>query len=121
MLSRTGDSCTHTVALIRFWSRAILSSKTIAQDRFIRHMEEFLGALVEQAREREEERTPSLEEYRLLRPLPGAMYPSFEVADLIVGLPEDVIEHPLMRSLRSVISDLVLLNNVSRLNLPIVA
>ncbi|KAI0741000.1 terpenoid synthase [Earliella scabrosa] len=95
----------------QFWSRAILFSKTIAQDRFIRHMEEFLGSLVEQARDREEGRTPSLEEYRSLRPLTGAMYPSFEVADLIVGLPEDVIEHPLMRSLRSVISDLVLLNN----------
>ena len=82
-------------------------------------MEDFLGSLVEQARDREEGKTRSLEEYWSLRPLTGAMYPSFDLADLIVGLPEDVIEHPLIQSLRSIISDLVLLNNVSRLNLPL--
>ena len=84
-------------------------------------MEGFLGSLVEQARDREAGRTRSLEEYRSLRTRTGATNPSFELADLIVGLPEDVFEHPLIQSFRSVISDLVLLNNVSRLSLLILS
>ncbi|KAI0741002.1 isoprenoid synthase domain-containing protein [Earliella scabrosa] len=96
----------------QFWSRAMSFGNSIARHRFIRHMEEYLGAVVEQAKDREEGRTRPLAEYWSMRTLTGAINPSFEFANLIVGgLPEDVIDHPLIRSLHSIISDLILLNN----------
>ncbi|KAI0740999.1 terpenoid synthase [Earliella scabrosa] len=95
----------------QFWTRAISISTSVSQVRFIAEMEKYTGAVVEQAKDRDEGRLRTLDEFWPVRTLTAGNYPSFEMADLIVGLPEEIIEHPLICSLRSVIADMILLNN----------
>ena len=108
-----GSASCGTHLVIRFWGRAISISTRVSQVRFIAEMEKYAGAVVEQAKDRDEGRLRTLDEFWQVRTLTAGTYPSFEMADLIVGLPEEIIEHPLICSLRSVIADMILLNNVS--------
>lgn len=78
-------------------------------------MDLYLKSVARQAADRDDGRTPDLETYIGLRRDTSACRPCFALMEFVAGidLPDEVAEHPLIRSMEDATNDLVSWSNVS--------
>ena len=57
---------------------------------------------------------PNVEDYLTLRRADGGTLALFFTFELVLNIPDEVYEHPIMKELQNVALDLVMIDNVSR-------
>lgn len=102
----------HVILLIRFWSRAIQHATPICRARLERAWDRFTASVVEQARDREQQRLRTVEEHMALRRLTIGAEPCYAAAELGLNLPQEVFDDPLLQALQADITDIIIYDNV---------
>ena len=72
-----------------------------------------MDSVVEEARDRESQRARTIEEYTEVRRLTVGAEPCYALAELELSLPQGVYDHPLIKQLRTDITDMLTIDNVS--------
>jgi hypothetical protein len=117
----------HTLRLIvrissSYWSRCIRDCAPAVQQRFKSNMQKFFEAVHQQASCRADGIVPDLDTYIEMRRETSGCQPVFDLIEysLDFELPDDVIEHPVIKALNQGANDLVTWSNVSAaLSLPL--
>ena len=82
--------------------------------RLLKNYENYLLAVVKEAKDRETHHIPtSIEEYLELRRLTGAMIPSFDMLLLPLDIPDQILDDPSIKALEFMVVDMVVVANVS--------
>lgn len=84
-----------------------------SQQRFLTAFEEYLNAVVVQAKDRSRHRIRDIQSYLELRRNTIGAKPSFAIMEAEMNLPEEVIKHPVMVELTNLTIDLLCIGNVS--------
>lgn len=72
-----------------------------------------MTSVVEQAKDREGDRVRTVQEYMSVRRLTIGAEPSYALAELRLSLPQEVHDHPLVKGLRTDVTDMLIYDNVS--------
>ena len=99
----------------RFWLRAIKVSCPAAQTRFIASFSEYVYAVIDEASDRAKGHIRGIEDYLKLTRLTAGGYPAFVAVEAGLNVPNDVMAHPALESLRSLAAESLVLTNVSSL------
>jgi hypothetical protein len=96
-----------------YWKRLISTASPGTQQRFIETFDFFFQSVTEQARDRQEGVIPDLESYIALRRDTSGCKTSFVLIEYAYNLniPDEVMDHPLIRSLGEASNDLVTWSN----------
>ncbi len=97
----------------RFWTHFIQNATPVCRRRFIGTWDLYTTAVVQQARDRDEGRLRTIEEYMVCRRITVGADPSYAAAEMGLELPEEVLEHPLLHALRADVTDIIIFDNVS--------
>ena len=89
------------------------SATSMCQKHFIDSFVEYLDAVVQQARDRDDKSIRTIESYFTIRRGDVGTRPCYALLELSLNIPDEVINHPVIRELSDCASDLVALNNVS--------
>jgi Delta6-protoilludene synthase len=109
------------LGLNRFWLRAIKVSSPAAQTRFITSFSEYVYAVIDEASDRAKEPIRGTEDY-LRRPrLAAGGYPAFVAVEAGLDIPDEVMAHPALETLRSSAAESLALTNVSSISLGLYA
>ncbi|KAM5541550.1 hypothetical protein V8D89_004740 [Ganoderma adspersum] len=95
----------------QFWSRTIRHATPISRARFEWSWSLYMASVVEQARDREGQRARTIEEYTAVRRLTIGAEPCYALAELELSLPQEAYDHPLIKQLRTDITDMLTLDN----------
>ncbi|KAI0753179.1 terpenoid synthase [Daedaleopsis nitida] len=95
----------------QFWISAIRYANETPRVRFEDTWDQFTTAVVEQAKDRDEDRLRTIEEHMKIRRLTIGAEPCYALAELVLELPREVLEHPLLKSLRNAITDIIIFDN----------
>ncbi|KAJ8455153.1 hypothetical protein ONZ51_g12604 [Trametes cubensis] len=95
----------------QFWSRICKYANPSAKRQFEESWSRYATSMVEQARDRDQHRTRTVDEYLALRRITIGAEPSYAFAMLAKELPEDLLNHPLLVSLRDSITDIIIYDN----------
>ncbi len=98
--------------LNRFWLRALKVSSPAAQTRFISSFSEYVYAVVDEASDRANGSIRGIDDYLKLTRLTTAGYPAFAAVEASLNIPNEVMAHPALESLRSLAADSFVLTNV---------
>jgi terpene synthase-like protein len=96
----------------RFWLRALKVSSPAAQTRFISSFSEYVYAVVDEASDRAKGSIRGIEDYLKLTRLTTAGYPAFTAVEASLNIPNEVMAHPALESLRSLAAESFVLTNV---------
>jgi Delta6-protoilludene synthase len=99
--------------LDRFSMRCIEVTSVSSRNRFIAAFEEFVYAVIDEAADRANGRIRGIADYLELRRLTIGGYPSFLCLELGLDIPDEVMEHPAIKSLLSLLAETIVLTNVS--------
>ncbi|MFE9426570.1 hypothetical protein ACFYNO_26820 [Kitasatospora sp. NPDC006697] len=96
-------------AFLELWDGSDGPSADPVRDRFARHLEEYLAALVRENAERRSGRQPDEREYVVQRRITGAIRESLDGADHLAGcsLPDELFDHPWHHLLLDAASDVI--------------
>ncbi|EIM89671.1 terpenoid synthase, partial [Stereum hirsutum FP-91666 SS1] len=96
-----------------YWSRCIQQAKPGVQQRFKSSMNMFFQAVEQQANDRGGEVVPDLESYIDMRRDTSGCKPVFDLIEYALGfeLPEEVVDHPVIKALNQGANDLVTWSN----------
>ncbi|KAF9022344.1 terpenoid synthase [Hymenopellis radicata] len=96
-----------------YWRRIIQTASPGTQQRFIETFDFFFQSITEQARDRQAGMIPDLESYIALRRDTSGCKTSFVLIEYAYNLdiPDEVMDHPLIRSLGEATNDLVTWSN----------
>ncbi|KIY70696.1 terpenoid synthase [Cylindrobasidium torrendii FP15055 ss-10] len=96
-----------------FWRRLIQTGSRGTQQRFIETFDFFFAAVTEQARDRQAGIIPDLESYIMMRRDTSGCKPTFVLIEYAnnLDIPDEVMEHPLIRNLGEAANDLVTWSN----------
>ncbi|KAI0078811.1 terpene synthase [Panus rudis PR-1116 ss-1] len=96
-----------------FFSRYLRTSGPRCAKRFIDTMDLYLKAVAQQAADRTDDNTPDLESYIALRRDTSACRPCFALHEWVadIDLPDEVAQHPLVKSMEEATNDLVSWSN----------
>jgi Delta6-protoilludene synthase len=97
----------------RFSLRCIEVTSVSSQRRFIAAFGEYVQSVIDEAADRENGRIRGIADYLELRRLTIGGYPSFLCLELGLDIPDDVMEHPGVKSLLSLLAETVVFTNVS--------
>lgn len=88
------------------------------QDRIVENVEQYLIAVHLQAQYRASGAVPELQEYIEHRRLSSGCKPLFDIIEysLNMELPEEVLSHPSMITMKNCVNDFVAFSNVSELD-----
>jgi len=100
----------------RFSLQATEVASTSSWNRFIAAFEEYLNSVIDEAADRAEGHIRNISNYLELRRLTIGGYPSYLCLELGLDLPDDVMKHPTMKSLLSLVADTILLTNVGNIH-----
>ena len=96
----------------RFWERG----RTIATPEAAKHLEEsfidYLMSVVIEAKERDTGKYRSIDDYFDARRQNVGTRPSFVVCELFLSIPDEAFYHPKTRELETMVTDLIILDNV---------
>jgi len=95
----------------QFSLRATEIISVSSQRRFIASFEEFVYAVIEEAADRAQGRTRGIADYLELRRLTIGGYPSYLCLELGLDIPDEVMEHPAIKSLLSLVAETIVLTN----------
>lgn len=103
-----------------YWSRCIQDAGPGVQARFKESLELFFEAVNVQAADRDSDVIPDVEEYINVRRDTSGCKPVFDLIEyaLRIDLPDDVVNHPVIKALNQGTNDLVTWSNVSRPSIP---
>ena len=98
----------------RFWLRAIKVASEPAQRRFIRAFADYVYGVADEASDRTSGHIRNVADYFQLRKQTAATYSTFLPLELGLDrdIPDEVMEHPVIQSLRSLTADALVLTNV---------
>ncbi len=96
----------------RFWLRAIEVASKAAQRRLLKSFEEYMYAVVEEASDRNGGHIRGTKDYLELARLTGAIDATYFLVELGLDIPDEVMSHPDIQSLRALAGDALLLINV---------
>jgi hypothetical protein len=102
----------------RFWLRASKVSCPAAQTRFITDFSEYVFAVIDEASDRAKGRIRGIEDYLKLTRLTAGGYPAFVAVEAGLNIPNEVMAHPALESLRSWAAESLVLTNVSSMPFP---
>ncbi|KAJ4473032.1 isoprenoid synthase domain-containing protein [Lentinula aciculospora] len=96
-----------------YWKRLICTASPGTQQRFMETLDFFFQSVTEQAHDRQEGAIPDLESYIALRRDTSGCKTSFVLIEYSnnLDIPDEVMEHPLIRSLGEAANDLVTWSN----------
>ncbi|KAJ3712723.1 isoprenoid synthase domain-containing protein [Lentinula raphanica] len=96
-----------------YWTRLISTASPRVQQRFMETLDFFFQSVTEQANDRQEGAIPDLESYIALRRDTSGCKTSFVLIEYSnnLDIPDEVMEHPLLRSLNEAANDLVTWSN----------
>ncbi|KAF5343425.1 hypothetical protein D9758_011853 [Tetrapyrgos nigripes] len=96
-----------------FWRRMISTASPGCQQRFISYFDYYFQSVAEQARDRSEGVIPDLESYIALRRDTSGCKSTFALIEFAnnLDIPDEVMEHPSIRSLDEACNDLVTWSN----------
>jgi len=96
------------------WKRLIVTASPQVQHRFIEGLDFFFQAVTQQARDRKAKAIPDIESYILLRRDTSGCKPCFALIEYAnnLDIPDEVMEHPLIRSLSDATNDHISWSNV---------
>ncbi len=97
----------------RFWDLAKKTASTQAQKRFIDTFDEYLESVVQQAADRNNSHVRGIESYLEVRRNTIGAKPSFALLEFDMQLPDEVINHPVIKELEKSCIDMLCLGNVS--------
>ncbi|KAF8919623.1 terpenoid synthase [Mucidula mucida] len=106
----SGESVVGEIAR-QFWARAIRTASPTSMKRFIDTFDAYVESVVDQAKDRSDDRIRTVDNYMELRRLTIGGKPSFALLELGMDLPDGVIEHPVMEKLTEIALDLIILGN----------
>jgi hypothetical protein len=98
--------------LCRFALQAIQVASASSWNRFIAAYAEYLDSVIQESADRTAGRIRSIPEYLELRRLTIGGYPSFLCLELGLDLPDEVMDHPVIKSLLALVAETVILTNV---------
>jgi Delta6-protoilludene synthase len=96
----------------RFWLRALKISGPAAQTRFISSFSEYVYAVIDEASDRAEGNIRGIDDYLKLTRLTAGGYPAFVAVEASLNIPNEVMAHPALESLRSLAAESLVLTNV---------
>ena len=102
------------MALNRFSLQAIQVASVSAWNRFIANYEEYLDSVIDESTDRAAGHIRSIQEYLELRRLTIGGYPSFLCLELGLDIPDEVMDHPKIKSLLGLVAETIILTNVSK-------
>jgi Delta6-protoilludene synthase len=109
--------CRLYASLIMIFDRFSLRCNEVttvsSQKRFIAAFEQYVQAVIDEAADREKGRIRGIADYLELRRLTIGGYPSFLCLELGLDIPDDVMEHPGVKSLLSLLAETIAFTNVS--------
>ncbi|GAW09031.1 terpenoid synthase [Lentinula edodes] len=96
-----------------YWKRLVSTASPGVQQRFMETLDFFFQSVTEQANDRQEGAIPDLESYIALRRDTSGCKTSFVLIEYSnnLDIPDEVMEHPLIRSLGEAANDLVTWSN----------
>lgn len=101
------------MVLDRFSLQAIQVASLSSWNRFIVNYAEYLDAVIDETADRVTGHIRGIPEYLELRRLTIGGYPSFLCLELGLDIPDEVMEHPKIKSLLGLVAETVILTNVS--------
>ena len=104
----------------RFWVRMQETAGPGCQQRLMSTLDTYFQAIMQQAADRGSHNVPDLEEYITLRRDTSGCKTGFAFIEYAayIDLPDDVIEHPVIKALSDATNDLVSWANVSDSTFP---
>ena len=98
---------------IRFWELASKTASPGAQKRFLEYYSQYTQAVVQQAQDRYEDHVRTVDEYFSVRRDTIGAKPSFAILELDLNLPQEVLDHPVIKEMEILSTDMIILGNVS--------
>ncbi|KAF4625249.1 hypothetical protein G7Y89_g12922 [Cudoniella acicularis] len=95
----------------QFWARVIGISTATFQRRFLETWEEYLQGTAQQAEDRCRSHIRDIASYMEVRRQTIGARPSFNILEMDMDLPDEVIEHPIIRELELLAIDLTIIAN----------
>ena len=87
-----------------------------SQQRFLSSYAQYTQAVVQQAQDRYDKHVRTVDEYFSVRRDTIGAKPSFAILELDLNLPQEVLDHPVIKEMEILSIDMILLGNVSPLN-----
>jgi len=97
--------------ITRYWLNAIKTTPASFQRRFIDTFQKYTDAVIEQSADREFHCQRDLQSYFALRRYTIGSEPSFVLNSMHMDLPDHVAEHPAIKRLEQLATDLIILDN----------
>ena len=104
------------MGLDRFSLQAIQVASAPSWNRFIANYAEYLDSVIDESADRAAGHIRSIPEYLELRRLTIGGYPSFLCLELGLEIPDEVMEHPKIKSLLGLVAETIILTNVSEVH-----
>ena len=104
------------MGLDRFSLQAIQVASAPSWNRFIANYAEYLDSVIDESADRAAGHVRSIPEYLELRRLTIGGYPSFLCLELGLEIPDEVMEHPKIKSLLGLVAETIILTNVSEVH-----
>ncbi|KAH9885845.1 terpenoid synthase [Cubamyces lactineus] len=95
----------------QFWSRVCQYANLAARRMFEEQWLLYINGVVEQARDRDRHRVRTVEEHMAIRRRTVGAEPSYAFAMLAKELPTELVNHPLLVSLRASVTDMLIYDN----------
>ncbi len=89
------------------------TSSAAAQKRFIKSFSEYVYAVIEEASDRARGSIRGIKDYLRLTRLTAGPYPCFFPIEMDLDIPDEVMTHPSMETIRSLAAESLVLGNVS--------
>ncbi|VDC01312.1 unnamed protein product [Peniophora sp. CBMAI 1063] len=95
----------------QFWELAIKTASPGSQKRFLESYAQYTQAVVQQAEDRHNKHVRNVDEYFYVRRDTIGAKPSFAVLELDLNLPQEVMDHPVIKEMEILSIDMIILGN----------
>ncbi|VDB91864.1 unnamed protein product [Peniophora sp. CBMAI 1063] len=95
----------------QFWERAIKTASPGSQKRFLDYSAHYTQAVVQEAEDRHQNVVRPVDEYLVVRRETSGVKVCFAIIELDLDLPQEVLDHPVIKEMEVLVADMVLLFN----------
>lgn len=99
--------------MTRFWALGIQACTVTARKHFEKAFIDYLNSVYDQALDRDTDNIHTIDSYLKMRRENIGAKPSFVVAALDIDIPDEAFYHPAVVELRSIVAEIIILDNVS--------
>jgi Delta6-protoilludene synthase len=97
---------------IRFWQKALETASPSSAKHFVEAWTDYMESVVIQARDRDDNKHRTVDEYLANRRQNIGARPSYVPGELHLNLPDEAFYHPIIKEMEYLIADLIILDNV---------